>query len=174
MEPPNIGTPEPSELDDDPSVAESLREFGTCCMGEAGMGRCTCWEPVYSEPQAPPADPFPPPSVRSACCGTCGVVDGLTEELGIETAALVGRPFFCHQGFRRILEYRHPDGRTRPARGEHDYPESQGHYIDAGGYRIPIRADGQPAQLCAAWARWARPHGHTWMDRGEWPPGWRR
>lgn len=141
-----------------------------CCYGTAvyeDPARCTCWEPVYSDPQAPAAEPFPPPSVRTGCCGTCGVVDGLTDDLGIERAAVAGRAFFCHQGFRRVVEYHHPDGRIRAA-NPHDYGAV---YAPAPHNTVPLRADGQPAQLCAAWAKWARESGHDWMDRGEWPAG---
>ena len=137
-------------------------------MGAAAMGRCTCWEPVYSEPQALPVLPLAPSKPRRGCCGTCGVVDDLTDELGIERSAVKGRPFFCHQGFRRIVEYRHPDGRVRPT-GDHDYPDSTGHYTLVNGHKIALKADGTAADLCAAWAKWAREAGHDWFDREEWP-----
>lgn len=148
----------------------TIGELGGCCEGAASGHGCTCWEPVYSEPQAPMVEPMPPLRVRAGgCCGSCGIVDRLDDVLGIRDAAILGRPFFCHQGFRRVLHYAHPDGRTKPA-DAHDYPESLGHYVDVDHNRIPLKVDGTPGDLCAGWAKWAREAGHRWFDRGEAPP----
>jgi MoaA/NifB/PqqE/SkfB family radical SAM enzyme len=63
-----------------------------------------------------------------------------------------GDIFWCHQGIRRVVEYRHPDGRVYPVP-----PLAAG--VD-GAYEPPIidgrpyKADGTPADVCAGW--WAR------------------
>jgi hypothetical protein len=153
-------------------TSEDLGDEGICCLGAAAMGRCTCWVPVYDREQAPVAADLQPPKPRAGCCGSCGVVDGLDEDLGIADAAIRGRAFYCHQGMRRAVERVHPDGRRRDA-GDHDYAET---YAPAPAPRrtVPLKADGTCADLCGAWAKWARENGHSWFDRGEWPPERRR
>jgi len=156
------------DLADPDEDHETDAEGGYCCMGAAAMGRCTCWRETYDRPQLPAVVPIVPPTVRrGGCCGSCGVVDGLADRLGIDDAAVLGRAFFCHQGLRRAVERHHPDGRVRPA-DPHAYAEAT---VDVGGVSMPLKADGTVADLCAAWAKWAREAGHTWFDRGLFPPG---
>lgn len=147
-------------------VEPALEEWGMCCIGAAAMGRCTCWEPIYGEKQARPKGECAPPKPRVGCCGTCGAVDGMTEELGIDDAAATGRAFYCHIGLRRIVAWRHPDGRTKPG-AAFGYVEAFG---TCNGAKVLLKADGTTADLCGAWVKWAREAGHTWFDEGVWPP----
>ena len=68
-----------------------------------------------------------------------GKQTGLLDEL-----VATGAPFFCHQGIRKPIAWRHPPSGT----------EIPGH---PGGYDPPIRdgvpykADGSPAFICAGW-----------------------
>lgn len=134
-----------------PELAE--RE-AACCMGAAvyGLGRCTCWIPIYEPAQE--ADPqvgvLPP--VRAECCFDCAYRNGSPErdrgegdEL-IDVAGTPGNVFACHTGMRRVVAWKHP------LLGDCEIPAGPGDYrppiIDG----IAYRADGRPAELCAGWA----------------------
>lgn len=157
----------------DTSPEPTIGELGGCCMAAVHNGpeACTCWTPILSSAQQPLVQGSGPPIPRpGGCCASCGVVDGLTDELNIQDAAIKGRPFYCHQGFQRVVAWVHPDGRRR----EED-PEDPHEYTPSCYHRgVPLKADGTPAFLCAAWAKWARLEGYDWFDRGEWPPEERR
>lgn len=133
-------------------------ELGMCCMGAAvyGMPRCTCWEPVYDLEQQPLENDGIPPSnipTRSKCCGDCAYRQGSPErEDGqgdfLDDLAVGGRgEFWCHQGVRRVIAWRHPDGREVPAaEGDYRPPETPGP-------RPAIwKADGTIGERCAGWA----------------------
>lgn len=133
---------------------------GACCIGAAvdGPHRCTCWVEVFDLDQAPPlADADH--AVRPQMCDDCAYRPGSPERAGdehaagdaelLERIAADAKPFWCHQGMRRPLAFRHePTGTEMPA-------------DNVGGaelaYRPPIvdgrpfRADGTPADLCAGW-----------------------
>lgn len=146
-----------------------------CCMGAAvgGLSSCTCWEPIFDLEQATPNVATLRVSIqqgaqlcvvtRPRCCGDCAYRndsperrDGRTDEL-LDIAG--SARFFCHQGMRRVIGWKHPvlD------------PAIEAFFVDgmlpagAGDYRPPIidavafKADGQPADLCAGWNahRWA-------------------
>lgn len=122
-----------------------------CCMSSAMRGprACTCWEPVFDLEQSGDLQSGPP-AARAARCHDCAYradsperADGYgpdLEELGGD-----GSRFYCHQGMRRAVAYRHPDGRVIPA-GDGDY---QPPVVGQRAYR----ADGAPAELCAGWRR---------------------
>ena len=87
---------------------------GICCMGAAvfGPGRCTCWEPVYDQAQAPAQEG--PMQARARMCADCAFRPGSPEQLGDRRFAHSGEgelvdvvlgdsPFVCHQGMRRRL-----------------------------------------------------------------------
>jgi hypothetical protein len=148
-----------------PAVRESLltdpEQYGDCCIGAAvyGIGRCTCWEPVFDLAQQPllngGAAPAPEDiAVRAKCCADCayrndsaerGDLDGTAELLDV--AHSERREFWCHQGVARVVALRHPDGRELPA-GEGDYRPP------VGPAERPIvwKADGTPGERCAGWA----------------------
>jgi hypothetical protein len=127
---------------------------GTCCYGAAiyGPDRCTCWEPVYDEDQAPIITRLP--KVRKGACEDCAFRTGSPERRGDASVAgseaelyrlvSTGQPFFCHQGMRRPVAWRHPAGVEIPG--------------DPANYRpsivngVPYKADGAPADVCAGWA----------------------
>lgn len=135
--------------DADPDDPEPL---GWCCYGVAvyGPGRCTCWEDVYDTVQLPEVVPFPETETRSTRCSDCAFrkdsperAEELVEEelLGL---AVSGTPFWCHDGMRRPVAYRHPVLGEVPADPADWRPP-----IRPDG--IPLRRDGRPGLLCAGW-----------------------
>lgn len=142
---------------DFPEVGDS-----TCCMGAAvyGPDRCTCWVPVFDLEQADvDKDAVRAlaagvvPVTRKRMCDGCAYRPGSPEKTGaegyagdadfLEGIAARGERFFCHEGIRRPVAWRHPSG-----------VEILGH---PGGYEppivnnVPYHADGSPAELCAGW-----------------------
>lgn len=135
---------------------------GTCCMGAAvyGPNRCTCWVPVFDLEQADIDQDAVralaagvAPNIRERMCPDCAYRPNSPEKSGdgtyvgdadtLEGLALRGERFWCHQGVRKPVAWRHPSGAEIPG---HD-----------GGYEppiinnVPYRADGTPAELCAGW-----------------------
>jgi hypothetical protein len=121
-----------------------------CCIGSAvyGPGRCTCWQPVFDETQAPARVELEP-ETRVKCCDDCAYRPGSPEddEIRDELRELNGT-FWCHVGMRRPRAYRHPSGVERPG-NPMDY---QPLVIDG----VPYRADGTPAARCAGWSAHAQ------------------
>lgn len=121
-----------------------------CCMAGAMRGprACTCWEPVYDLNQAVIPDITAQPETRATCCHDCAYRNGSPEredgyEDELRDVAGSGSRFACHQGMRRVIAWRHPDGRELPA-GDGDYqPPILG--------LVAFKADGSPADLCAGW-----------------------
>jgi hypothetical protein len=124
-----------------------------CCYGVTinGPSGCTCWETVYGHEQAPPVT-GQQPTTRRLMCEDCAYRPGSPEKRDdpmyrgdandLEMAAETGQ-FYCHQGLRRILGWRHPSGAWHPAPpGGYDPP-----VVD----NIPYRVDGSPEELCAGW-----------------------
>lgn len=124
------------------------------CYGSAenGISGCDCWEPVYdvdqAEPQIPGCDirreDFP---ARVTMCGDCAFRPGSPERETQwhreELFALAdrGEPFFCHDGMRRPILWRHPTLGEVPG----DPDDWQPPIIDG----LPFQADGSPGLLCA-------------------------
>lgn len=122
-----------------------------CCMGSAMYGpeRCTCWVPEYDAPQAKPQEG--PSPVRKRMCADCAFRPDSPERNGDERYAhsdedglvdVVAGTFACHQGMRRLVRFRHPNGHVQE--------------LDVDAYAPPIvaaptMADGRPAELCAGW-----------------------
>lgn len=127
-------------------------EFSYCCAGAAMTGdptHCTCWEPMYDQEQAPPIESSID-KVRDERCIDCAYRAGSPEwEDEDEHEKLLdlthgGQPFWCHQGMRRPVGYRHPDGRVIDGLPD-DYrpPIVEGR---------PYKADGTVGDVCAGWA----------------------
>jgi len=120
-----------------------------CCAGSAHMGpdACTCWDPVFDRIQDPIVEG--PPETRSAMCSDCAFrKDSPERQRGMDPGAL--QNFWCHQGVRRAVAYVHPDGRRRPIVDVDGVPVD---YQPAQRPGLIFRANGQPGQRCAGWAR---------------------
>jgi hypothetical protein len=129
-----------------------------CCWGAAVYGpeRCTCWEPVFDVDQADPQLPVAEGSimVRRSRCGDCAFrrdsperADRLTEDELLDLARSA-TPFWCHDGMRRPVAYRHP------VLG--DVPGSTADWQPPTVSGVPFRRDGSPGLLCAGWAQEVR------------------
>jgi len=137
-----------------------------CCEGaqKAGPAGCSCWTPEFDLEQTTPdleavvdlALGQAEPPVRHRMCGDCAYRPDSPERSGdpayrgdgaqLEQWAADGDRFWCHDGMRRPIAWRHPAGmRLAAALDDGDYqpPILEG---------IPYRADGQPGLLCAGWA----------------------
>lgn len=128
---------------------------GACCIGAAvhGPQRCTCWVPVYDLDQQPVRPGLPLPRVPLRMCGDCayrphsperqGAEDYAGDEDLLEELVASGTPFYCHEGIRHPIAWRHPSGVEVPGHpGSYDPP------ILAG---VPYKADGTPANVCTGW-----------------------
>jgi hypothetical protein len=127
---------------------------GACCEGSAynGPHRCTCWKPIYDLKQRKPKPGTA--QVRERACVDCAYRPDSPERAGadgyacndgeLEDIVQTGEVFYCHQGIRKPIKLRHPCGVVidgHPA--SYDPP-----IVD----RVPYRADGTPANICAGWA----------------------
>ena len=95
---------------------------------------------------------IPPVPVRM--CATCAYRPASPERRGedgyagdedlLDELVATGSPFYCHQGIRKPVAWRHvPSGTEIPGHpGGYDPP-----ILDA----VPYKADGSPADLCAGW-----------------------
>lgn len=137
--------------EDDESVPP---EMFWCCEGSAsrGLHACTCWQPVYEQEQAAPVPPTSAAdlAVRDRGCTDCAFHADSPErstpwgEESLFRLADNGTPFWCHDGMRRPLRWKHPAGPVIDG-SPHDWqPPMRG--------GIPYRADGRPGLLCAGWA----------------------
>ncbi|MFL6141600.1 MAG: hypothetical protein ACJ72N_06995 [Labedaea sp.] len=135
-----------------------------CCWDatERGPAACICWQPVYDREQTTPTAETVAalalgearPDVRDRMCGDCAYRPGSPEKSGsedvdgdaqqLERLAATGTRFFCHDGMRKPVAWRHPAGMRITAVSDGDY---QPPIID----NVPYRADGQPGLLCAGW-----------------------
>jgi len=137
-----------------------------CCMGviHHGPKGCTCWQPVYDVDQAEPdPDTFRllelgcTASPRAGMCADCAYRPGSPEKRGdpgysadaeqLEHLAAAGIPFWCHDGMRRPVRWRHPSGREIDASAQNYLPPQ----VVVGRQRVPVRTNGQPGLLCAGW-----------------------
>jgi hypothetical protein len=135
---------------------ENLRpvEAYLCCDAVAYYGpeRCTCWVAVYDVEQATPIPMTGPDDIapQPRMCGDCAYRPSSPErsegfsEAHLLTLPTTGQPFWCHQGSRRPVAYRHPTLGDIPA----DQSDYRPPVIDG----VPYRTDGRPEQLCAGWA----------------------
>lgn len=141
-----------------PSVTDEMLHDIPCCMGEAigGPHACTCWEPTFDVDQTPLEDAGEPPAeipTRDKCCHDCAYRQGSLErergegEYLEDVASGPGKEFWCHQGVRRVVTFKHPDGRELPA-GDGDYRPPVG----PPDRPIVWKADGTPGERCAGWS----------------------
>ena len=132
------------------------QEVRVCCIGNDVLGPeyCLCWEPEFDLEQQPPTRlvaSVDDVATQPRMCGDCAYRPGSPErslsfmEEELFDLASTGRDvFFCHQGIRRPVRWRHPDGRVvdgSPA----DYQP----LIVKG---MLYQADGTPAMVCAGYS----------------------
>jgi hypothetical protein len=128
-----------------------------CCWESAldGPARCSCWEPVFDLEQQEPQRDLEP-GTRPSMCVDCAYRPSSPERTGDpdagtdvdELRALVdsGSVFWCHQGMRRPIHWRHPSGATTvPAGMDLNYRPP---IVDG----RPFKADGTPGDICGGWA----------------------
>lgn len=132
--------------------------FRGCCWGDTqrGAAACTCWIPEFDleqQPLIPPADGEIQP--RRTMCGDCAYRPGSPEMSNpleaeeLRELPLTGTAFWCHDGVRRPVRWRHPDGRVITGNPADYQPPT-----DKLG-RV-YRADGRVGALCAGWAACSR------------------
>lgn len=129
-------------------LRKSDHERRWCCYpaAEDGARFCTCWRPIFDERQRKPRTAVEP-QTRTKACTDCAYRRGSPErERGEDLEGLDN--FWCHQGIRRPIAYRHPDGRVRPVKDWLKSADYQPPQIDG----VPYRADGRPADRCGGWA----------------------
>lgn len=92
-------------------------------------------------------------------CHDCAYRKGSPEQTGqegysgtqeeLDSIVTEGQKFYCHQGVRKILYYRHPTGMTVEAHpADYDW-----RMIEKEGRRFPIKADGSAADICGGWCK---------------------
>jgi hypothetical protein len=125
--------------------SDPANPYGCCCLGalDEGPTGCTCWEPIYDLEQSVHAPTAP--ETQPKMCHDCAFRANSPERRdGDCLPGPGGAPFWCHQGMRRVIKWRHPLGMELPA-GVGDYRPP---IID----KVPYRADGRPGLKCAGWA----------------------
>jgi len=134
----------------------TLSQLGSCCLGAVTEGPvgCTCWVPEYDLEQREDLA-IAEPATREIMCSTCAYRSTSPERNGdpnyqfSDDELPVGpTPFWCHQGMRKPLRWRHRLGITIEATG--DYYDPPMRTVDRAG--IPYKADGTPGDRCAGWA----------------------
>lgn len=139
-----------------------------CCrLAVLTDGRfCVCWIPIYDLAQADPnpltlrllAAGIQPGTREPGRCADCAYRPGSPERTGsddvrgghawLQAIAAAGDRFWCHEGMRRPVLWRHPSGAEQPG--------SPANYQPPVINGVPYRADGQPGRLCAGWTAAAR------------------
>ena len=138
----------------DDAPAQALRvlvSLRRCCLGASVYGphRCTCWEPEFDLQQCPVIEGEP--GQRETMCVDCAYRPNSPERSGDERYSHADEqellnltePFWCHQGMRKPVRWRHPAGITVDA--------------DTDAYRppivnnVPYKSDGTPGDRCAGW-----------------------
>lgn len=151
---------------------EGFPDAGPCdCWGYAhnGPDGCICWEPEYDLEQATP-DETAHSRARDKMCSDCAYRpdsperanddDVMCSAADLERTVTSGVPFYCHDGMRRRLRWRHPNGAVVEAEQDHDYAPP---ILKIDDQAVPFRADGAPALLCAGWLA----HRLTFLQHGE-------
>lgn len=142
-------------------LAAILEAMQTCCIGvvELGPGDCTCWEPIYDKTQQEPNTSAPFIVERIAMCDDCAFRPDSPERQGDERYShsdadeLRRLPhFWCHQGMRKVVGWKHPAGMTI----DNDTDAYAPPLRSLNGESVPFRADGSPADRCGGFAAWKR------------------
>ena len=126
-----------------------------CCIGSAhnGLRACTCWVPEWNLEQEPRLQKLQGPQdlqARDSQCSDCAFRRDSPERqdkwLAETLLALPerGDPFWCHDGMRRPVRWRHPAGVQIEGSTDDWQPPTVG--------QVPYRADGRPGLLCHGWA----------------------
>lgn len=137
-----------------------LTELATCCLGaaEGGPLDCTCWEPEYDLEQSGRLLSERPIVTRAVMCADCAYRPDSPERSGDERfkgseegeleriAAL--EVFWCHQGMRKPVRWRHRLGIVVEAATDAYEPPMR--LVDD--EPVPFKADGSPGDRCAGWA----------------------
>jgi len=132
-----------------------------CCdaSGYRSPNHCSCWEPVYDQEQA---DPLPGGQVttRPLMCSTCAFRPASPERQGDPAAAFAddidelvyGRgTFFCHEGMRTVVAWRHPGVGIEIAVDRPDLAFDPP-FVRRRGEQVPLKVDGSRADRCAGQA----------------------
>jgi hypothetical protein len=133
-----------------------------CCFesAEDGPTACSCWEPVYDlEQQATIAVSVEHIQTRPEMCADCAFRPDSPERQGDDRYNHAGDDeirsldhFWCHQGMRKPVAYRHPYGITLTA--DHDAYDPPIRTID--GVGVPFKASGAPGDRCGGFDAWKR------------------
>jgi hypothetical protein len=135
-----------------------------CCAGAAmwGPSRCTCWVPIFSKVQRE-LDASIEPGTRSEQCADCAYRQDSAEQQDYRADQLRTithsdeAPFWCHQGMRYEVGYRHPSGMYVEA--QRDEVGSIASWAPPLRNGVPFKANGTPADRCAGWAARRRVNG---------------
>lgn len=151
-----------AHVDAGKGLAIAVATQNCCAQGyDGGPAECVCWRPVFDLDQADPdraaaaelAAGTRHLSRRDTMCGDCAYRPDSPEKRGDEAyqggAAELddiarASTFFCHDGLRQPIAWVHPAGLRLPVPLDGNY---QPPIID----KVPYRASGQPAMLCAGW-----------------------
>jgi hypothetical protein len=83
-------------------------------------------------------------------------VEGYANNGGLDDLSVLvdkGEAFYCHQGMRKPVRWRHPSGAVIDG---HD-PSYDPPIVLASGVSVPHKASGIPADICAGWfARYSK------------------
>lgn len=137
-----------------PRLAAAMGDV-PCCWGTTldGPERCTCWEPEYDRDQVAP-DTDAAVTTREQMCDSCAYRPGTQAWRKFadqrDQLAVAVDVFWCHDGTRQVLRFRHPNGAV-VERVDADEPDTASwDPVFVGD--VPYRADGRPALKCAGWA----------------------
>lgn len=150
-------------------VLRTLVGLSACCQGATQSPTdCICWVPEYDLDQQPPIPgDHLVTEARSTACEDCAYRPNSPERQGDEAYvadfdSFDAGVFYCHQGMRKPLRWRHQGlGIVVEATGDYYAPPMR---IGADGNSVPFKADGTPGDRCAGWAAQRRAEGRPFTD----------
>lgn len=140
-------------------VIRILAQLRDCCLGAAedGPDACTCWEPEHDLIQQDLRRDLAP-EIRSEPCADCAYRPDSLERAGDERMSCsapgelerIARDsiFWCHDGMRKPVQWRHRLGIIVELDVDHYDPPIR----EVDGVAVPFRANGLPGLQCAGWA----------------------